>query len=575
MILREVFVLLGVKVDEKNLGKAEKLLKDLNKTAEKSSRDFGKVAKAYGTATLKLGALAAGAAYAGVKFAQLGADAIETRNLIGIAFGEGGDAFIKFTEDLSRGTNRSKFDLQEFGAVLQDQLVGSLQDMEAASTMTETLLERAVDISSAKNVALADVLIKIKSGLTGETQALRSLGIEVGVDSIEAFAKTLGDKRKIRDMDIMSKVMLRQKKIMFDTERLAGDAVKTSGALANQMVGLRSATRDAATELSANLSPGFNQLTKAIRANVERTTEWLKVNNEVITSKFLEYMDHLTDAYKGVNTIMGEMVSSLVALSASLGDTESAFLKLATLVGIIALAFWSPIIAIGLLGALLLSIAEDVQKFEDGHKSAIGYILSQYPNAIALFQTMWSLVEFGIDVVEWLGLSFVSVFKGMFKAVDQILLIFKFFMNAMMTSYTFITDIFTKGIETAFTSLVDNILYMFDELFGVDISGFVKESLRSLGKFFGLGKKQMEATFVMDGVRPPNNVSPAVFARNGGGTGPRNHVEQTQTNSISVTAAPGEAKQVGDAIHKRLSGGFRMDLDQTMLDFSYGEPVGG
>ena len=79
-----------------------------------------------------------------------------------------------------------------------------------------------------------EVWEKLRAGIMGETEPLKSLGINMSVANMEAFALSKGIKKSWSEMSQAKQVALRYDYIMEQTANSQGDFAKTSDSLANK-----------------------------------------------------------------------------------------------------------------------------------------------------------------------------------------------------------------------------------------------------------------------------------------------------------------------------------------------------
>lgn len=220
MVAREILANIGVIVDLKPL-------KELDKSVDSAKRSL-----------VMLGRVGAGfgAAQGAFKLVQMASHATETMNVLRTTFAENSDAVVQWSKTVGKEMGRSEFTMQDmvskFGAFLEPQFKGNIP---LITDMSEQLAQLAVDLGSFYNMSDKDSLINLFSGMSGETEAVRKFGVDISDSALEAFNKAQGDPRTMRALNLKEKTLLRFKKIMIDTEKAQGDAVKTSADWANQL----------------------------------------------------------------------------------------------------------------------------------------------------------------------------------------------------------------------------------------------------------------------------------------------------------------------------------------------------
>ncbi|KKK93941.1 hypothetical protein LCGC14_2687860, partial [marine sediment metagenome] len=231
------------------------------RNAAKAEKRTAKMAKASAAAgrVMKVGAVAAVAAFAlltaGVaKSVSLAADANETMNLLGATFGRNTKEVVEFANEVAASTGRSRFELQKMVGDVGAVTVGLTQNRKVGAEMAKGLVELAVDVASFRNLQDVDVLNKFKSAITGETEAIKSLGIVMTQSELANFSlqKGLGD---LKSMNAAQKATLRYEFILAKSIDAQGDAEKTAAAFANQQKFLSAQIKDGATIIGQELIP--------------------------------------------------------------------------------------------------------------------------------------------------------------------------------------------------------------------------------------------------------------------------------------------------------------------------------
>jgi hypothetical protein len=101
--------------------------------------------------------------------------------------------------------------------------------------MSTDLAGLAADMASFYNLDFDTAFQKIRSGISGETEPLKQLGINMSVVNLEAFALSKGITKAFNDMSQGEQTMLRYQYIMQATSDAQGDFARTSDGYANSM----------------------------------------------------------------------------------------------------------------------------------------------------------------------------------------------------------------------------------------------------------------------------------------------------------------------------------------------------
>ena len=232
-----------------------------------------KIAKVAAVAAVAIGA-AVGAA--GVKLFKLASDAEEADNVIGLAFGSMKQQAIDWSVAFAAATGSSKFESRELAADLGLIIRGMGFTEEATLGMSTQMVELAADMSSAKNVPLAEALDKIRAGLIGESEPLRTMGVLLSAARVEQEAYASGIAATGSELSVQQKVQARMNIILADSVAMHGDLINTQDSAANQWRAIQNTVKDTATTLGQFFMPVFVTVLGLIRDGVTIGIEFAK-----------------------------------------------------------------------------------------------------------------------------------------------------------------------------------------------------------------------------------------------------------------------------------------------------------
>lgn len=102
-----------------------------------------------------------------------------------------------------------------------------------ANDMSRTLVELAADLASFNNQSIDEVLIALRSGLAGEAEPMRRLGVSISATRVEANILAKGIAKSRAEITDAMKVAERYSIILEDTKKAQGDFDRTSEGMAN------------------------------------------------------------------------------------------------------------------------------------------------------------------------------------------------------------------------------------------------------------------------------------------------------------------------------------------------------
>jgi predicted DNA-binding protein YlxM (UPF0122 family) len=279
------------------LAQAEALGKTSTASMSKSMAAFRATA---GLAFAAAGIAAVQFAAASVKAAS---DQEEALNKTRVVFEESSAAVERFADTSAASFGISKTAALDaasgFGTMLQ---TAGLTESTAAS-MSVSLTELAADLASFNNIAIegADgALAKLRSGLAGEAEPLRRLGILLSEARVKAEAYASGIAETGAELTEGQKVQARYNLILQDSAKAQGDFARTSDGLANQQRILQARFADFQAEVGQNLLPVIQELLPALLDIGETALPILKGAIEGATS----VIGPMAEALRGVSDVL-------------------------------------------------------------------------------------------------------------------------------------------------------------------------------------------------------------------------------------------------------------------------------
>lgn len=146
-----------------------------------------------------------------------------------------------------------------FGSILE---TSGLTE-KASAGMSKSLVELAADIASFNNIDPSEALEKLRSGLVGEAEPLRTVGVLLSESRVKAEAYRTGIAAVGSTLTDAQKVQARYSIILSDTARQQGDFSRTSEGLANAQRRVKASITDIAASLGSALLPGLASATSA------------------------------------------------------------------------------------------------------------------------------------------------------------------------------------------------------------------------------------------------------------------------------------------------------------------------
>ncbi len=131
---------------------------------------------------------------------------------------------------------------------------------KAAAVFSEDLVRVAADFASFKDLSPEDVLEKLRSGLAGESEPLRALGVFLNEAKVEAEGMKLGLADAHGELDDGAKVAARYSLIIGEMGEAYGDVSRTADSYANTQRRFAASTEDLKAEIGQGLLPVLTDL---------------------------------------------------------------------------------------------------------------------------------------------------------------------------------------------------------------------------------------------------------------------------------------------------------------------------
>lgn len=333
-------------------------------------------------------------------------DLAEVQNVLDVTFGKN-SSVNEWAKGTLEAVGLNELSAKRYAGTMGAMLKSSGIANDYVEEMSKNLTELSGDMASFYNLEAEDAFAKIRSGISGETEPLKALGINMSVANLEAYALSKGIKKAYKSMSQAEQVTLRYNYLLSTTSDAQGDFKRTSQSFANQQ---------------KLLSENWLQLTGAIADDlIPALTNVLIMLNTII-----EKVSGFNDKLNGVPGIVLGAVAAFIAYEAILYAISKASVvaKVAQL-GLNDAIKAFPAIAVFALGMKFLDWFID--KFEEMEKeigvvssrtsSAAGAIVGMFTWAGALIgNVIITGINLVIDAIAFVW-NFVAMFANFFANV--------------------------------------------------------------------------------------------------------------------------------------------------------------
>lgn len=211
------------------LARASAVLDQLEDRTNKSTDAFSRLAKAIGLVMIARKAL--DTIKTGIDYAS---DLAEVQNVVDVTFGSATEAINSWSKECLAAYGMNEVSAKRYAGTIGAMLKSSGLAGDAIVDMSKDMVGLAGDMASFYNLDLETAFEKIRSGISGETEPLKQLGINMSVANLEAYALSQGITTAYNEMSQAEQVMLRYNYLMSTTADAQGDFARTQDSYANQ-----------------------------------------------------------------------------------------------------------------------------------------------------------------------------------------------------------------------------------------------------------------------------------------------------------------------------------------------------
>ncbi len=406
------------------LNKVDQVLDEIARDEQKITANGAGVSSMLGGLASKV--IALGSAYLGMnmvrKAIDYASDLTEVQNVVDVTFKNSAsevDAWAKTTLD-AYGLNElsAKRYVGTMGAMLKSTGISG----DAVVDMSEKIVGLAGDMASFYNLNAEDAFTKIRSGISGETEPLKQLGINMSVANLEAYALSQGITKAYSKMSQAEQVQLRYNYLLQATADAQGDFARTSDSFANQLKLIKenwnSLTGELATYALPVLTAGLHELNNII--------SWVGQNLDIV----LPIVGAVAGAFLTYSAVAFALKLPLMLATVQQWALNSAIFACPV--------FWIVAGFIALV-AIIFASASAIAKFTGVANSGLGVIVGAVYAVGAVFQNLWMLIKTIAGYIwEQMKLTADNMSIAFSNAINGIQ---GFFYNLLSTAMTVISKI--------------------------------------------------------------------------------------------------------------------------------------
>ncbi len=160
-------------------------------------------------------------------------DLNETVSKVGVVFGQNSAQVLDWAKNAASAMGQSQQEALAAAGTFGNLFVSMGMATPKSAQMSESLVQLAGDLASFNNMDPAAVLDKLRAGITGSTEPLKSLGVNIDAASIKAKAMAMGLATAKGELSASAKAQATYALILEQTKTAQGDFARTSDGFAN------------------------------------------------------------------------------------------------------------------------------------------------------------------------------------------------------------------------------------------------------------------------------------------------------------------------------------------------------
>ena len=326
-------------------------------------------------------------------------DMAESASKMEVVFGPVASEIDAFAKDAARNLGMSRQAATEAAGTFGNLFSAIGLGKPEMASMSTGVLQLSADLASFNNLEPEIVLEKLRSGLVGEVEPLRTLGINLNAAAVEMKAMEMGLVTVGEEISDAAKIQARYALIMEQSTLAQGDFARTADGLANSSRIAKAEAADLSAEMGETLLPIAKTLNEVLRTVIGA---FAGLSPEMQTAIVVG---------AGLLAVIGPLAGGVAAVTGAIGFLLPAVVGLFGFISataipaagalIVALApILIPIAAVtAAVGLLALAWSNNWGDIQGKTAAAVGFLKEQLNNLIGVlnrFIGAWNNLEFSI-----------------------------------------------------------------------------------------------------------------------------------------------------------------------------------
>lgn len=249
----------------------------------------------------------------------LASDLVETQNVVDVTFEDSASTINKWAQEALNAYGITETKAKQYSSTLGAMLKSMGIADDQVLQMSMDMAGLAADMASFYNLDHDTAFEKIRSGISGENEPLKALGINMSVANLNAFALEKGMNKAFDKMSQAEQATLRYQYLLEATKDAQGDFARTGDSFSNEMRKLQTNLDRIKTEFGKGLlgvvTPAISLLNNVLSDKSYQQTAIEKIYSERDESLFdaeVAYQRSLTivDSMRSIEDESGDAVKS-------------------------------------------------------------------------------------------------------------------------------------------------------------------------------------------------------------------------------------------------------------------------
>ena len=293
-----------------------KLSESMEKAGEKMKAVGSKISSVGKTLSTAVTLPLVGIGTAATKMAM---DAVESENLFEVSMGAMATDARKWSEETSKALGLNAYNVRSNMATYNAMLTSMGLTSDESLKMSEGLTQLSYDMASFYNLKPEEAFEKLKSGISGEAEPLKALGILVNDNTIKTYAYANGIAKEGEQLTEAQKVQARYGAILQATGNAQGDLARTMDSPTNKLRTMKEQATQIGIQFGMILIPILEKLIAVIKPLMDKFQGLSKEQQEMIVKIAL-----IAAAVGPVIMVVGKVVSVIGTLSSVISTITGA-----------------------------------------------------------------------------------------------------------------------------------------------------------------------------------------------------------------------------------------------------------